>query len=315
MRRSRRHPAPHRRRPADADRAPDQQRAGRARGARGRLADPPPPAAGGRASRSTPRPAAGTRVPARGIGAAASTPRRRATSRRAAWSTSPAVGYFHAAQRRRGRRQAAQRRRDRTMSTCSACATMSSARSTGRCGCSRSSPARRSSTASRSRAWSRRPRRHVQQDPDRQPRRDRAAHHARLRASWASRRSSPTARPTAIRAPCSWRTRRSASVPPNRGAATCRRRRCCRRRSCRGCDAIHPGYGFLSEDDTFAEMTRGARADVHRPAGRGARALCLEGGHAHAARPARSADHSRLARCCATMPTRWPRQSASAIRC
>ncbi|MGZ6295303.1 MAG: biotin carboxylase N-terminal domain-containing protein, partial [Candidatus Limnocylindrales bacterium] len=23
-----------------------------------------------------------------------------------------------------------------------------------------------------------------------------------------------------------------------------------------GCDAIHPGYGFLSEDDTVAEMTR-----------------------------------------------------------
>ena len=28
-----------------------------------------------------------------------------------------------------------------------------------------------------------------------------------------------------------------------------------------GCDAVHPGYGFLSEDDTFAEMVR-----AHGPA-------------------------------------------------
>ena len=35
-----------------------------------------------------------------------------------------------------------------------------------------------------------------------------------------------------------------------------------------GCDAIHPGYGFLSEDETFAEVVRrprSRRSSAHRP--------------------------------------------------
>ena len=56
--------------------------------------------------------------------------------------------------------------------------------------------------------------------------------------------------------PCSWPTRRSASDRPNRRARTCRRPPSSRRRSSAAATRSIPGYGFLSEDDGFAEMTR-----------------------------------------------------------
>ena len=94
----------------------------------------------------------------------------------------------------------------------------------------------------------------------------------------ASRRSSPTARPTANRCRSSSPTRRSASARPTPAGRTSRRRRSSRAALVTGCDAIHPGYGFLSEDEGFAEVVRGPRPDVHRAAGRRPRAVRQQGG-------------------------------------
>jgi acetyl/propionyl-CoA carboxylase alpha subunit len=81
-----------------------------------------------------------------------------------------------------------------------------------------------------------------------------------------------------------------------------------------GCDAIHPGYGFLSEDEGFAEVVRahgltfiGPSAEVlERFASKEATRRILA---AHGLpRP------SPAPRCCATKTTPWKKPSGSATR-
>ena len=64
------------------------------------------------------------------------------------------------------------------------------------------------------------------------------------------------------------------------------------RRGEAGAQAIHPGYGFLSENEGFAARVRAAGHRVHRPAARGDRRDGLEVGgeddHGQGRRPARA---------------------------
>ena len=82
-----------------------------------------------------------------------------------------------------------------------------------------------------------------------------------------------------------------------------------------GCDAIHPGYGFLSEDESFAEVVRAHDLTFIGPPPRGPRAVRLEGG-----RPGGSWRHGLPTipgsnGSSATTTTRSTRASGSATRC
>ena len=103
-------------------------------------------------------------------------------------------------------------------------------------------------------------------DPGRQPRRDRPAGHPRLPGARASRSSPSTPRPTAAPPTSNWPTRPSASATPPPAESYLNIPRIIAAAEVADVQAIHPGYGFLSENAHFAEVCRELQDRVHRPA-------------------------------------------------
>ena len=82
-----------------------------------------------------------------------------------------------------------------------------------------------------------------------------------------------------------------------------------------GCDAIHPGYGFLSEDDGFAEVVRAHDLTFIGPPANVLERFAEQGVDPPPARLARACRRSRARTgSSATTPTPSRRASGSAIR-
>ena len=78
-----------------------------------------------------------------------------------------------------------------------------------------------------------------------------------------------SARPTATACTSATPTRTSASARRRRKQSYLNISAIISAAEITGADAIHPGYGFLSENAHFAEVLAGVPADLHRPAPRG----------------------------------------------
>ena len=163
-------------------------------------------------------------------------------------------------------------------------------------------------------APARRPER-VPQDPHRQPRRDRPADPACLPRRSASRPSSPTARPIANRSPVQLADEAICIGPADARRSYLSAPAVISAALVTGCDAIHPGYGFLSEDEGFAEVVAAHDLTFIGPPAAVLERFASKAGHAPSCwRPTACRPSRARTGCCATRCTRWARPSGSATR-